>query len=182
MVLLGSIASPKYVGVLGDDLRRAPAVSRRFRRTRRHEPRRSPAAEGQRGRRARLRAGRRRRQARPAAAEAPAQASKLMALTIPSRRGQRRPERGREGRPPHQPPQAVLAGARADQGRSAAVLRVGRRRAAAARPRSRDGHEALPARRVGRLLLHEARADAASRVDRDVRRSITAPARSSTSR
>ena len=41
-----------------------------------------------------------------------------------------------EGSPAHQPPQAVLAGARADQGRPAAVLRRRRRRAAAALQRS----------------------------------------------
>ena len=45
VVLLGSIASPKYVDVLLDDLRRAPAVPDRFRRPRRHEPRRPAAAQ-----------------------------------------------------------------------------------------------------------------------------------------
>ena len=40
--------------------------------------------------------------------------------------------------------------------------------AAAAHPRSRDGDEALSARRGGRVLLHEARAVAASRLDRDL--------------
>ena len=46
VVLLGSIASPKYVDVLLGDLRRAAAVSGRLRRPRRHEPRRAAAAQG----------------------------------------------------------------------------------------------------------------------------------------
>ena len=44
VVLLGSIASPKYVDVLLGDFRRAAAVSDRLRRPRRHEPRRPAAA------------------------------------------------------------------------------------------------------------------------------------------
>ena len=44
VVLLGSIASPKYVDVLLDDLRRSAAVPDRVRRPRRHEPRRTAAA------------------------------------------------------------------------------------------------------------------------------------------
>ena len=104
----------------------------------------------------------------------PSNGTRRRPLTIPARPGQRRPRRRRQGSPPHQPPQAVLAGARSDQGRSAAVLRRRRRRAAAAHPRSRDGDETLPARRVGRILLHEARADAAAGVDSRSARSITA--------
>src|SRR5438045_5793439 len=56
--------------------------------------------------------------------------------------------------------QAVLAGSRHYQGRSAAVLRGCVRAAAAAFERSRDGHEALSARRVRRILFYEARARA----------------------
>ena len=74
----------------------------------------------------------------------------------------------RQGGPPDQPAQALLARARAHQGRPAAVLRRRRRRAAAAPARPRDGDEALPARRRRRVLLHEARADAAAGVDRDL--------------
>ncbi len=46
VVLLGSIASPKYVDVLAGHLRAAAGVSRRLRRPRRHEPRRPDAARG----------------------------------------------------------------------------------------------------------------------------------------
>ena len=130
------------------DLRRAPAVSDRLRRPRRHEPRRPAAAESQRGRRAGLRGRGRRGQARAAPAEAPAQVRALMAPAIPTGEDNVVLRRRRQRGPPHEPPQAVLAGARAHQGRSAAVLRVGRRRAAAAHPRSRDGDEALSARRL----------------------------------
>src|SRR5436190_1234524 len=86
----------------------------------------------------------------------------------PARSGQRGPERCRKGSPPHQPPQDLLARSRAHQGRSPALLRGGGPRAAAAHPRSRDGDEALPARRRRRLLLHEAGAVAASRLDPDL--------------
>ena len=68
----------------------------------------------------------------------------------------------------HQPAQAVLARAGDHQGRSASVLRRRRAGAAAAPARSGDGDEALPARRGGRVLLHEARAVAAPRLDRDL--------------
>ena len=57
VVLLGSIASPKYVDILRRDLRRPAAVSDRLRRPRRHEPRRAAAAKGGRRRGARIRAG-----------------------------------------------------------------------------------------------------------------------------
>ena len=50
VVLLGSIASPKYVDVLQGIFGAATAVSRRFRRPRRHEPRRPDAAVGHGGR------------------------------------------------------------------------------------------------------------------------------------
>ena len=63
--------------------------------------------------------------------------------------------------------QAVLAGARHHQGRPAAVLRRRRAGAAAAPRRPRDGDEALSERGGRRVLLHEARAVAAARVDRD---------------
>ena len=72
VVLLGSIASPKYVDVLlaifGDRL----LFPARVRRPRRHEPRRPAAAQAARRRRTRLRAGCRRGPARRTAAEAPA--------------------------------------------------------------------------------------------------------------
>ena len=184
VVLLGSVASPKYVDVLGRHLRRAAAVPDRLRRPRRHEPRRAAAAAGARRRRARVRAGRRRRPPRRASAEAAAARSQgsarrpasdilppspaAMRLTHSARPGQRHPDRRREGGPADQPPQDLLAGARPHQGRPAAVLRRRRRRAAAAPARSRDGDEALPARRRRRVLLHEARADAAARLDRDL--------------
>ena len=85
-----------------------------------------------------------------------------------ARRRERHAGHRRQGSPAHQPAQDLLARARADQGRPAPVLRRRRRRAAAARARPRDGDEALPERRVGRVLLHEARADAAAGVDRDL--------------
>ena len=70
VVLLGSIASPKYVDVLqaifGDRL----ALSARLRRPRRHEPRRPDAARRRRGRRTAVRARRRRRPQRQAPAAA----------------------------------------------------------------------------------------------------------------
>ena len=52
--------------------------------------------------------------------------------------------------------------------RPAPVLRRRLARAPAAPPRPRDGHEALPARRRGRVLLHEARPVAAAGLDRDL--------------
>ena len=58
--------------------------------------------------------------------------------------------------------------ARPHEGRPAPVLRGRRARAPAASPRPRDGDEALPERRGRRVLLHEARADAAAGVDRDL--------------
>ena len=66
---------------------------------------------------------------------------------------------------PHQPAKGLLGGARADERRPAALLRGGGRRAPAASPRSGDGDEALPARRGRRLLFHEARAVAAAGLD-----------------
>jgi 2-oxoglutarate ferredoxin oxidoreductase subunit gamma len=60
---------------------------------------------------------------------------------------------------------AVLARARHHQGRPHSVLRRCRAVPAAARARPRDGDEALPERRRRAVLLHEARAVAASAVD-----------------
>ena len=192
VVLLGSVASPKYVDVLLDDLRRAAAVSDRLRRPRRHEPRRAAAAAGRatasssstcrspapsctaRGRRscrrspADSRRGLRWRRAR-------ADAFRAISDNVVAD--------GRRARgPPDQPAQGLLARARPHQGRSAAVLRRRRRRAAAAPARSRDGDEALSARRRRRVLLHEARADAAARRGSRPARSSTARATSSTFR
>ncbi len=200
VVLLGSVASPKYVDRARHDLRRAAEVPGRVRRPRRHVARRAAAASRARRRRARLRPGARRGPPRRPAAEAAAdpmadarlkaskqkpgprrRRSKAQPFDTaegpraqgwpaddPARPGQRHPGGRRQGSPPHQPPQDLLAGARAHQGRPAPVLRRRRRRAAAARARSRDGDEALPARRLRRVLLHEARADAAAGVDRDL--------------
>ena len=64
VVLLGSIASSKYVQVLEAVLRQPPAVSGRLRRPRRHEPRRPDAPVGQRRARASLHPCRRRRASR----------------------------------------------------------------------------------------------------------------------
>ena len=68
VVLLGSVASAKYVDILvqifGDRL----LFPSRLRRPRRHEPRRSAAAFGPRRRRTAIRAGEGRRAPRPAAA------------------------------------------------------------------------------------------------------------------
>ena len=74
----------------------------------------------------------------------------------------------------------VLARARHHQGRPAAVLRRRRAGAAAAHARPRDGDEALSERRRRRVLLHEARADAAPGRGSRPARSSTPPATSST--
>ena len=134
--------------------------SRSIRRPRRHEPRRAAAAARADGRRARLRAGRRRRRhgARPPKLPPLAMADARRRLGSTGATAADRAMRAarpcapvcviprdqdnvvltveRQGSPAHQPPQAVLAGARAHQGRPAPVLRRRRGRAAAA-PRDR---------------------------------------------
>ena len=69
VVLLGSIATPKYVDVLLPVFGRRAALPGRFRRPRRHEPRRAAAARRARRARARLSARRRRHAPRPARGE-----------------------------------------------------------------------------------------------------------------
>ena len=99
-----------------------------------------------------------------------------------SRDRRRRRRRRRPRRQAHQPRQALLARARPHQGRPAAVLRRRRPRAAAAPRGSGDGDEALSPRRRRRVLLHEARAVAAPRLDRDLRDRARRRATSSISR
>ncbi len=100
VVLLGSIASGKYVDTLIDVVRRAPDVSGSVRRPRRHEPRRAHAARGEVGRRARVRDGRGRATPRHAPGEAAADlarwASTRASLTTPRPRPR---ARGRAARP-----------------------------------------------------------------------------------
>ena len=57
VVLLGSVASPKYKAAPHRSPRRTPGLPRRLRRPRRHEPRRPAAAPRRRGQGAALRAG-----------------------------------------------------------------------------------------------------------------------------
>ena len=86
----------------------------------------------------------------------------------PARSGHGRPPAGVARGAPHQPRQAVLAGSRSDQARSAPVLRGCFGRAAAASAGPRHGHEALPQRSRRGILLHEAGPLAAPAVDRAV--------------
>src|SRR5581483_101263 len=66
----------------------------------------------------------------------------------------------------HEPDEALLAGARHHEGRLDPVLRRRRARPPAPRPRPRDGDEAVPERRRGSVLLHEAGPVAAAALDR----------------
>ena len=70
VVLLGSIASPKYVDVLLAHFRRPAPVSHRVRRPRRHEPRGAAAAKSDRRSGTGVRPGRGRRPARVSAPQA----------------------------------------------------------------------------------------------------------------
>ncbi len=67
VVLLGSVATSKYVEVLGEALGAAPPLSVRLHRARRHEPRRADVAERRQWCRARIHSGGRGHQARPTA-------------------------------------------------------------------------------------------------------------------
>ena len=147
------------------DLRRAPALSDRLRRPRRHEPRRPAAAAGRRRRRAGVRAGRRRRAARPAAAEARSAMPRSRADDSP-RPGQRRccAVGKREVR---------LTNLRKIFWPELGLTKGDLLQYYATSPtcccrtsRSRDGDEALSARRRRRVLLHEARAEPAAGLDR----------------
>ena len=87
VVLLGSIASDKYVDVLVAGARRPAALSAGVRRPRRHEPRRPAAAERGQRRRARLRAAHVAVAAarRPPATARPAAARRDVTLTASGR-------------------------------------------------------------------------------------------------
>ena len=182
VVLLGSIASPKYVDVLlaifGDrllfpsdfvgrgDMSRGGLLLRQ--RPRAWSSPYVPVAGA-------VRHGR-------AAAEAAIRSWRRAALTIPRDPATRRrssPSDGREVRltnlrkvfwPELGLTKGDLLQYYADDGR----------RAAAAPPRSRDGDEALSARRRRRVLLHETRAEPAAGLDSRSARSTTARATSST--
>ena len=169
VVLLGSVASPKYVdvlaGIFGERLRFPIDFVGRGDMSRGGLLLRKAQRRGGAG----VRAGGRRRPARQRGRRSCRACESSPRLTIPRvTTRQRRADRRPQGSPPHQSAQSLLARARPDQGRPPSVLRRRRRRAAAASPRSRDGDEALPARRRGPVLLHEARADAAARLDRDL--------------
>src|SRR5262249_29857545 len=72
-------------------------------------------------------------------------------------RPRRRRDRGRRSKgQAHERQQALLAGARHHEGRPAPVLRRRLALAPATPAGPRDGHEALPPRRGGGVLLHEA--------------------------